>query len=313
MSNSAVSSDSIPITLIGGYLGVGKTTLINKLLSHPGLPPGTAVLVNDFGDINIDESLIRSESDDGTVIGLSNGCICCSISDDLSKALDALREMPVKHVILETSGVAEPLRVWRHCHYPGFIPKAAVVLVDASKHAKRSQDKYVGSLVRAQVEQAHLLVLSKTDLNPGFELNRLTPQLSNQDPDLIDTLLEWRHIDETSEIASSSSSLQPAFRTYTWHQAQDITQALLTDVLSTLDESVHRVKGLVATEDAGLLLINRVGDSLNMHCYRQSAQPEHLGLVFICRSSSSHEMHSAASGLGTSSIASQIARLDAGN
>jgi G3E family GTPase len=256
--------------------------------------------------------LIRSESDDGTVIGLSNGCICCSISDDLSKALDALREMPVKHVILETSGVAEPLRVWRHCHYPGFIPKAAVVLVDASNHAKRSQDKYVGSLVRAQVEQAHLLVLSKTDLNQGFELNRLTPQLSNQDPDLIDTLLEWRHIDETSEIASSSP-LQPAFRTYTWHQAQDITQALLTDVLSSLDESVHRVKGLVATEDAGLLLINRVGDSLNMRCYGQSAQPEHLGLVFICRSSRSHEMHSAASGLGTSSIASQIARLDAGN
>ena len=312
MSNSAVSSDSIPITLIGGYLGAGKTTLINKLLSHPGLPPGTAVLVNDFGDINIDESLIRSESDDGTVIGLSNGCICCSISDDLSKALDALREMPVKHVILETSGVAEPLRVWRHCHYPGFIPKAAVVLVDASNHAKRSQDKYVGSLVRAQVEQAHLLVLSKTDLNPGFELNRLTPQLSNQDPDLINTLLGWHQASDKSAI-EPASSLLPAFRAYTWRQAQDISQALLTDVLSALDESVHRVKGLVATGDAGLLLINRVGDSLNMHCYRQSAQPEHLGLVFICRSSSSHEMHSAASGLGTSSIASQIARLDAGN
>ena len=85
MSNDAATSHTIPITLIGGYLGAGKTTLINKLLSHPGLPPGIAVLVNDFGDINIDESLIRSESDDGTVIGLSNGCICCSLSSSMEE------------------------------------------------------------------------------------------------------------------------------------------------------------------------------------------------------------------------------------
>ena len=103
MSDSVASSHSIPITLIGGYLGAGKTTLINKILSYPGLPPGVAVLVNDFGDINIDESLIRSESDDGTVIGLSNGCICCSISDDLSKALDELRELAVQRVIMAVS------------------------------------------------------------------------------------------------------------------------------------------------------------------------------------------------------------------
>ena len=62
------------------------------MLADPELPRGTAVLVNDFGDINIDEALIRSQSDDGMVLGLSNG-ICCSISDDLSKALDQLAEL----------------------------------------------------------------------------------------------------------------------------------------------------------------------------------------------------------------------------
>ena len=108
MNNNAANIYSVPITLIGGYLGAGKTTLINKLLSHPGLPLGIAVLVNDFGDINIDESLIRSESDEGTIISLSNGCICCSITDDLCKALDELHELAVQHVIMETSGVAEP-------------------------------------------------------------------------------------------------------------------------------------------------------------------------------------------------------------
>ena len=59
------------------------------------LPSGTAVLVNDFGDINIDESLIQSESDNGNVIGLSNGCVCCSISDDLGQALDQLNSLPI--------------------------------------------------------------------------------------------------------------------------------------------------------------------------------------------------------------------------
>ena len=194
MSDSVASSHSIPITLIGGYLGAGKTTLINKILSYPGLPPGTAVLVNDFGDINIDESLIRGASNDGTVIGLSNGCICCSIGNDLSKALDELHGLEVEHVIMETSGVAEPARVWQHCHYPGFTPMACVVLIDASSYAARCQDKYVGSLVRAQAAQAHLHVVSKADLNPAFELHHLTPQLSSQDPDLIETILRWQHV-----------------------------------------------------------------------------------------------------------------------
>ena len=132
MSSQAPSSHIKPITIIGGYLGAGKTTLINRLLNQPELPSGTAVLVNDFGDINIDESLIQSESDNGNVIGLSNGCVCCSISDDLSQALDQLNSLPISQVILETSGVAEPARVWQHCHYPGFSPRAIICLLYTS-------------------------------------------------------------------------------------------------------------------------------------------------------------------------------------
>ena len=104
MSSQAPCSHIKPITIIGGYLGAGKTTLINRLLNQPELPSGTAVLVNDFGDINIDESLIQSESDNGNVIGLSNGCICCSISDDLSQALDQLNTLPITQVILKPAG-----------------------------------------------------------------------------------------------------------------------------------------------------------------------------------------------------------------
>ena len=280
MSNSAVSSDSIPITLIGGYLGVGKTTLINKLLSHPGLPPGTAVLVNDFGDIHIAESLIRSESDDGTVIGLSNGCICCSISDDLSKALDELHKLAVQHIVMETSGVAEPARVWQHCHYPGFTPVACVVLVDASNHAARSQDKYVGSLVRAQVEQAHLLVLSKTDLNPGFELNHLTPQLSSQDPALIETVLRWQHADDAT-FTDHFLTTQPSFRAHTWHQEKPIARTSLEALLDNLGESVQRVKGWVDTFE-GIYVVSKVGSRATVTELKENQPPPAmLGLVII--------------------------------
>ena len=108
-----------PITLVGGYLGAGKTTLINRLLTQPELPSDTAILVNDFGEINIGESMIRGESGNSNIIGFSNGCICCSISDDLSQALDQLAALPNAPVILETSVVAEPARHRTHCDYPG--------------------------------------------------------------------------------------------------------------------------------------------------------------------------------------------------
>ena len=74
---------TVPITIVGGYLGAGKTTLINRVLNHAGDLNGLAVLVNDFGDVNIDAELVRDNSPDGQIIGLSNGCVCCSILDDL--------------------------------------------------------------------------------------------------------------------------------------------------------------------------------------------------------------------------------------
>ena len=79
-------SDKIPVpfTVIGGFLGSGKTTLLNYLLSQ-SLGIRCAVLVNDFGDLNIDESLISSH--EGQTISLANGCVCCSISDDFNQTM----------------------------------------------------------------------------------------------------------------------------------------------------------------------------------------------------------------------------------
>ena len=100
----------IPGTVIGGYLGVGKTTLLNQLLeTWQGAP--LAVLVNDFGEINIDGALIASQGAD--TVTLTNGCVCCSLSDDLGAALEAQVKAPSPpaRILIEASGVADPANV----------------------------------------------------------------------------------------------------------------------------------------------------------------------------------------------------------
>ncbi len=100
----------IPFSVIGGFLGAGKTTLLNHWLRH-AQGQRLALLVNDFGAINIDADLIEAHA--GDTIALTNGCVCCQIGDDLSLALlrvlDSARRFDA--VIVEASGVADPGRI----------------------------------------------------------------------------------------------------------------------------------------------------------------------------------------------------------
>ena len=101
-----------PVTLIGGYLGSGKTTVLNHLIRHAD-GRRLVVLVNDIGAVNVDAALVAEH--DGDTMTLTNGCVCCSITDDLGLTLESIRQMPEPpdHVVMELSGVAEPARVAR--------------------------------------------------------------------------------------------------------------------------------------------------------------------------------------------------------
>ncbi|ELZ24809.1 CobW family GTP-binding protein [Natrinema limicola] len=104
-------SDTIPVTIVSGYLGAGKTTLINHVLSNPG-DRRVAVIVNDMGEINVDAELLARESDDEGIVDLSNGCICCRLRGDfLEEATRLARRRDFDYLLVEASGISEPIPI----------------------------------------------------------------------------------------------------------------------------------------------------------------------------------------------------------
>ncbi|MEI8266973.1 MAG: GTP-binding protein [Betaproteobacteria bacterium] len=156
-------TQSVPAVLIGGYLGAGKTTLVNHLLRHAG-GRRIAVLVNDFGEVSIDADLIVGA--EGGVLSLAGGCVCCSFGSDLVGSLaEVLRRDPGPDLLLiETSGVGIPSAVARAARLvPGLRLEATVVVADALTVRERAADRYVGDTVRQQLDDADLLLLNQTD------------------------------------------------------------------------------------------------------------------------------------------------------
>ena len=155
---------SIPVTVIGGYLGSGKTTLVNHLLRNAN-GRRLAIMVNEFGDLPIDEDLIEANGDE--IISLAGGCVCCSYGNDLINAMNALGQLapPPHNVLLETSGVALPGAVAGTISLlPDYTLDGIVVMADAETIRVTATDKYMSDTIVRQLVDADLVVLNKTDL-----------------------------------------------------------------------------------------------------------------------------------------------------
>jgi G3E family GTPase len=155
----------LPLTIVGGFLGSGKTSLVNHILANAG-DRRIAVLVNDFGEINIDAKLIVSVK--GETVSLANGCICCTIRDDLLTEVIRLLELdpPPDHIVVETSGVSRPIAVAET-----FLGPVAQTLVDVRNLITMldadltvAADAGYGDLAFAQIKVADIVVINKTDL-----------------------------------------------------------------------------------------------------------------------------------------------------
>ena len=160
----------IPLTLISGYLGTGKTTLINNLIRTT--KKKIALLVNDFGDVNIDESLIEARTE--SVMSIAGGCVCCSYGNELIETLESMSSSKFlpDHIVLEASGIALPSKIIQTISLMDFLSfHGTVLLTDASRLTSQLNDVYISDTISLQIEQHDLLVLNKTDLLSEDELS----------------------------------------------------------------------------------------------------------------------------------------------
>lgn len=178
-----MSGPPLPVTVVGGYLGAGKTTLVNHLLrSADGRR--IAVLVNDFGTTPIDRDLIVAA--DGETLEISGGCVCCSYGSDLMETLMALpRQRPdVERVVLEASGVALPGMVANAVTLlEPYRIDAIVVMADAETVERQADDPYLGDTIQRQLAAADLVVLNRCDLVDDTARDRTIAWLADHAPD----------------------------------------------------------------------------------------------------------------------------------
>jgi len=167
----------IPFSVIGGFLGAGKTTLINRLIRQPQTPR-LAILVNDFGDIAVDASLLEAHG--GDTIALQNGCICCSIGNDLSRALGRVldSDVPVEHIVVEASGVANPERIMDVARISSELePAGVLVVVDADALLSQLEDRWIADTVAGQLACADLFFVNKLETLDAVSSNAALARL----------------------------------------------------------------------------------------------------------------------------------------
>ena len=256
----------IPVTVIGGYLGTGKTTIVNQLLRSADRR--LAVVVNDFGELGIDADLLAATGRDG-IVDLPNGCICCTLGADFREGMERLasRPDPPEHIVIEASGVADPRQVAAWSAVPPFEPAGIVVVIAADSVRRQADDRYVGDDVRRQLAAADLLVLTKADRCRPDHLERVDAWLRSTVPDVpvvgavegdvpLAVLLGARGRGGLDEVMPSTSThggdVGRRYVTWSWTSQQAVDPGELDRRIRTRPAGILRMKGTLLLADPSL-------------------------------------------------------------
>ena len=271
-------STTTPVTIVGGFLGSGKTSLLNHILTRTH-GKRVAVLVNDFGAINVDAKLIVSV--EGETVSMMNGCVCCTIRDDLLIEVERLlaSENPPEHIVIETSGVSKPVSVAETFINPSvqsFVDVRIIVVLDAVLGFDVEAEYHAVAMDHIRI--ADLVVINKMDL--------VTPQQLSDLKQKVESIAGLSRIWETSfgEVPlglifddlpnHAMAGVQSAhagehehehqhhdneFKTWTYCSEASWSFNALQRAVETLPRDIYRAKGIVRldleTGDYGILQV----------------------------------------------------------
>ena len=237
-----MSDDRIPVTVLSGYLGAGKTTMVNHLLANPG-DRRIAVILNDMGEVNVDAELVARENDEEGIVDLSNGCICCRLQDDLlSEAATLAASREFDYLLVESSGISEPIPVAR-AFTEGtedsaidpterFRLDTMVTVLDTYGFWKEfdageslpgdgepAADRPLADVLVEGIEFCDVLVLNKTDMVPDDVLDEIESVAERLGPRAKRIRTSYSEVDPAEVLGTGRFDFETAKRSSGWKRA----------------------------------------------------------------------------------------------